>query len=130
MHNIFRSRFHNIELRIAHLLEVQPGRTVWVADLFINGVHQNERYFRGTNWLDERLDQYEMDSHDGKFIFIPAEDGGFMINTLTGDKVPLPHKACSTFTFVANSFSETHLNIVHSDETIVVDLSNYQSSRG
>ena len=130
MHTIFRSKFHNIELRIAHLREIQPGRTVWVADIFINGAHRNERYFRGTNWLDERLDQYHMDSHDGKLVFIPAEHGGFMINTLTMDKVPLPYKAFSTLTFVANSFSETHLSIVHSDETIVFDLNNYRSSRG
>jgi hypothetical protein len=112
------------------LHEVQPGRHVWVADIFINGVHQNERYFDKTNWLNERLDRYEMDSHDGKFVFIPAESNNFMIDTLTMDKVPLPYKAFSTVTFVANLFSETHLSIVHSDETIVIDLNTYRSSRG
>lgn len=94
---------------------------LWIADIFIDGRNETERYFGSWNRLNEKLDSYVMDSPDGKYIFIPAEGGGFLIDTSTMEKVNLPYKALTTLKFLKNEFSGDALAITYTDEVVNIE---------
>ena len=50
-----------------------------VAELWMDGVNQTLNFFKHGLYLDFELKNYIMDSLDGKFIFIPEEGGGVLI---------------------------------------------------
>ncbi|MFN0200602.1 MAG: hypothetical protein ACKVTZ_03735 [Bacteroidia bacterium] len=130
MKDTFTSQFADIKLILTGWDEPNNGRMLHTADLYIQGELRNQEYFGEWNRLDENLSQYEMDSKEGKFVYIPAEGGGFLIDTLTFEKIALPDKGLSTLTFVKNEFTEHHLLLVHTDEVIRFDLVNLQVEKG
>lgn len=122
MPEFFKSKFHDIKLVITGTDEPNNGRELWVADIYINGINQTEKYFGNWNWLNWKLDNYVMDSPDGSYVFIPAEGGGFLINTSTLERINLPYNALSTIKFLKNEFTGNALKITYTDEVISVDL--------
>lgn len=122
MPELFKSKFHDIKLVITGTNEPNNGRELWVADIYMNGINQTEKYFGSWNWLNWNLDNYVMDSPDGKYVFIPAEGGGFLINTSTLERIDLPYNALSTIKFLKNEFTGNALKISYTDEVISVDL--------
>ncbi|MES2132579.1 MAG: hypothetical protein V4506_09520 [Bacteroidota bacterium] len=120
---------HDIKIELTGWDEPNNGRMLHVADLYINGQNANETYFKDWNRLDQRLEKYTMDSVDGKFVFVPSESGGFLINGLNLEQIKLPYKGISTVTFLGNSFHDNLLLLIHSDEIIIVNLLNHVSTR-
>ena len=117
----FESIFHNIKLAITGTDEPNNGRMLWVADLYINGKIETEKYFGNWNRLNEQLDNYVMDSPDGRYVFIPAEGGGFLIDTSSLEKINLPYKALTTLKFLKNEFTKNALLITCTDEVINIE---------
>lgn len=120
----YTSKFHDIKLVITGTDEPNNGRELWIADIYINGINQTEKYFGSWNRLDWNLEDYVMDSPDGNFVFIPAEGGGFLINTSTLDKIKLTYKELSTLRFRKNEFVNSELVVTYSDEVMKVSLDN------
>jgi len=118
------SKLHKIKLVITGSDEPNNGRMLWVAELYINNIDVTGKYFGSWDRLNENLDNYNMDSPDGKFVFIPAEGGGFLIDTTSLIKYPLAYKALSTIKFQKNEFRGNLLIITYDDETIEIDLDN------
>ncbi len=123
------SKHHDIKIELTGWDEPNNGRMLHIADIFINGKNANEKYFKDWNRLDQRLEKYTMDSGDGKFVFIPSESGGFLINGLTYEQIELPYKGISTVTFLGNSFYNNLLLLIHFDEIIIFNLLNHVSTR-
>ena len=115
------SKFHDIKLVITGTDEPNNGRMLWVADIYINAKIETEKYFGSWNRLNQNLDNYVMDSPDGKYVFIPAEGGGFLIDTSTLEKVNLPYKALTTIKFLKNEFTGDTLVITYSDEVVNIE---------
>lgn len=101
---------------------------LWVADLFVNNDDVTVKYFGSWNRLNENLDNYVMDSPDGKFVFIPAEGGGFLIDTLSLQKISLPYKELSTIKFLKNEFSGENLYLFYTDENVKIEISNIDNN--
>jgi hypothetical protein len=118
----FKSKFHNAELKITGYDEPNNGRMLHVAELWIAGVNQTLNFFEHGLYLDFELKNYNMDSPDGKFIFIPEEGGGALIDMSSLEKIKLPYKGISTVTFRGNSFTESTLTLNHTDRVIQFDL--------
>ena len=121
MQQNYSSKFHDIKLVITGTDEPNNGRMLWVADIYINAKIETEKYFGSWNRLNQNLDNYVMDSPDGKYVFIPAEGGGFLIDTSTLEKVNLPYKALTTIKFLKNEFTGDTLVITYSDEVINIE---------
>lgn len=117
----FESIFHDMKLAITGTDEPNNGRMLWVADIYINGKIETEKYFGNWNRLNEKLDNYVMDSPDGRYIFIPAEGGGFLIDTTSHEKINLPYKALTTLKFLKNEFAGNKLMITYTDEVINIE---------
>lgn len=128
MNNNFKSKFHDIKLVITGTDEPNNGRELWVADIYINGINQTEKYFGSWNWLNWNLDNYVMDSPDGSYVFIPAEGGGFLINTSTLERINLPYNALSTIKFLKNEFVHDTLILTYTDEVINVELNTLKQT--
>lgn len=118
----FKSKFHALELKITGYDEPNNGRMLHVAELWINGVNQTVKYFEFGLYLDFELKNYIMDSPNGKFIFIPEEGGGVLIDMSSFEKIKLPYKGISTVTFRGNTFTESALFLNHTDQVIQFDL--------
>jgi hypothetical protein len=129
MQEVIKSQFHDIFIKFTGWDEPNNGRMLHTADLVINGQVQNEKYFDDWNRLDEKLDKVTFDSPDKKFVYVPAESGGFLINTETYEKVKLPYKRISTVTFIGNFFIDKILVLVHIDEIILFNTANNISTR-
>lgn len=125
----FKSRFRNIKIVLKGYVEPNNGRVLHIADLYIDGELKNNEYFGNWNRLDENLSNYEMDSVNGDFVYIPVESGGFLINTLTLKKIILPYKGLSTVTFLKNEFIDRSLILIHSDEIIKINLDSFNVER-
>ena len=126
---VITSKYNKIELVLTGWDEPNNGRMLQVADLYIDETLRNEEYFGIWNRLDQNIEYYQMDSLDGRYVYIPAEGGGFLIETTSSKKIPLPYKALSTLTFIKNEFIEGFLVITHSDEIITVNLENLKTKR-
>jgi hypothetical protein len=122
MYSSFESKFHDIKLVVTGSDEPNNGRMLWTADIYINGKLQTEKYFGSWNRLNWRLDSYVMDSIDGRYIFIPAESGGFLVDTATHEKISLPYKELSTIKFLKNDFTKDSLVITYTDEVVKIKL--------
>lgn len=121
MQQNYSSKFHDIKLVITGTDEPNNGRMLWVADIYINAKIETEKYFGSWNKLNQNLDNYVMDSPDGRYVFIPAEGGGFLIDTSSLEKVNLPYKALTTIKFLKNEFTGDTLVITYSDEVINIE---------
>jgi len=121
MQQNYSSKFHDIKLVITGTDEPNNGRMLWVADIYINAKIETERYFGSWNRLNQNLDNYVMDSPDGRYVFIPAEGGGFLIDTSSLEKVNLPYKALTTIKFLKNEFAGNTLMITYTDEVINIE---------
>jgi len=120
MQQNYSSKFHDIKLVITGTDEPNNGRMLWVADIYINAKIETEKYFGSWNRLNQNLDNYVMDSPDGKYVFIPAEGGGFLIDTSSMEKVNLPYKALTTIKFLKNEFAGDTLVITYTDEVVTI----------
>jgi hypothetical protein len=118
----FESQFHDIKLVITGTDEPNNGRELWLADIYINGSNQTEKYFGNWNRLNWNLENYVMDSPGGNHVFIPAEGGGFVIKASTMEKIDLPCKGLSTIKFHKNDFEENTLIITYTDEVVRITL--------
>lgn len=124
MDNLIKSQFHDIVLVLTGWDEPNNGRLLRTCDLMINGKLENDKYFGNWNRLNQRLDKLSFDSPDKKYVYIPAESGGFLIDTNTLIKIQLPYKRLSTLTFIENYFNNDILVLVYSDEVVKFNISN------
>lgn len=125
MDNVIKSQFHDIVLELTGWDEPNNGRLLRTCDLKINGKLENAKYFENWNRLDQRLDKLSFDSTDKRYVYIPAESGGFLIDTNTLNKIQLPYKSLSTLKFMENYFDNDMLVLVYSDEIIKFNMSNH-----
>lgn len=122
------SKFHDIVVKLNGWDEPNNGRMLHVANIFVNGLLENEKYFGDWNRLDANLDRVTFDSPDGRFVYVPAESGGFLIATSDLKKIKLPYKRISTVTFLGNYFWNNMLIMVHTDEITLFNTANGISS--
>lgn len=128
MNKTFNSEFHDIKLVITGSDEPNNGRMLWVADIYVNAKIETEKYFGSWNRLNRNLDGKVMDSIDGRYIFIPAESGGFLIDTTSHEKISLPYKEISTIKFLKNEYSKDSLVITYTDESVSVRLDELEKN--
>jgi hypothetical protein len=120
---MYKSNQGNIDLKIVGYEEPNNGRELHIADLFINGENRSDDYFRNKwNRLNFKLNEFQFESSDLKYVFIPAEGNSFLINTDTLSITYLPYKDVSTVCFMKNEFIEKSLILHYSDEKIVINL--------
>lgn len=121
MHSI-TSKFHDIELIQYGVVEPHNGRMLWEVDLKINGQLVTENYFGGWKYTD-MAEPYEPDSPDGRYFFVPAEGGGFVLDTQQNFKsTGIRCKGPSAATFKGNLYFNNLLILVHRNEVILFDL--------
>jgi hypothetical protein len=123
MKTLYQSNNKHIELKIVGYDEPNNGRSLHIAELHIDGENCTDKYFE-SNWnrLDFNLDEFQFESQDLKYIFIPAEGKSFIINTNTFSIIKLPFKALSTIRFKKNEFFQNKIIIYYTDETVEIDL--------
>ncbi|MGY4385168.1 hypothetical protein ACVWYN_002204 [Pedobacter sp. UYP24] len=124
MSTVLKSTLHNIVIELTGWDEPTNGRMLHTANLLINGQIANATYFDDWNRLNEQLDRVTIDSIDGKFVYIPAESGGFLIDTITLKKVSQPYKDLSTVKFIGNSFFNETLIVVYTDEIVLFNTTS------
>jgi hypothetical protein len=122
MQSIITSQFHDIEIQLTGWDEPNNGRTLRIANLIINGKNENAKYFDDWNRLNGKLDKVIIDSVDKRYVYIPAESGGFLIDTTNFNKIQLPYKSLSTLTFTGNFFLPDALVLIYTDELVVFDI--------
>ncbi|KQT18414.1 hypothetical protein ASG31_06740 [Chryseobacterium sp. Leaf404] len=123
MKTLYQSKNGKIELKIVGYDEPNNGRSLHIAELYIQSKDYTSQYFEnGWNRLNFNLDDFQFESADSKFIFIPAEGNSFLINTNTFAIIKFPFKAFSTFHFKKNEFLENSVKIYYSDETLELNL--------
>ena len=125
MSKVIKSQFHDIVLELTGWDEPNNGRLLRTCDLKINGKLENDKYFGNWNRLDQQLDKLSFDSPDKRYVYVPAESGGFLIDTDTLNKIQLPYKRLSTLTFIENYFDNDILVLVYSDEVVKFNMSNH-----
>lgn len=122
---MYESRQGNIELKIVGYDEPNNGRELHIAELWINGKNCNDEYFKN-NWnrLNFNLAEFQFESSDLKYIYIPAEGNSFVINTNTLEIISIPYKGVSTVCFKRNEFVNDKIIIYYTDETVEINLTN------
>lgn len=124
-YTVYKSTQGNIELSIVGYDEPNNGRELHIAALFINGKNLSSEYFKNKwNRLNFNLNEFQFESEDLKYVFIPAEGNSFLINTQTLCAVYMPYKVVSTVCFKKNEFIDNSLIIHYIDEIINVDLND------
>lgn len=120
---MYKSKHGKIELRIVGYDEPNNGRELHIAELIINEENYTEKYFKDKwNRLNFYLQEFQFESQDLKYVFIPAEGNSFVINTDTLSIINLPYKGISTVCFKKNVFVNDKIIIYYTDETIEVNL--------
>lgn len=108
MKTLYQSKNRKIELKIIGYDEPNNGRELHIAELYINGKNLSDNYFENKwNRLNFNLDEFQFESPDSKYIFIPAEGNSFVINSNTLSMIKLPYKAFSTGHFKRMNFLKT-----------------------
>ena len=117
------SKDHRIELKIVGYDEPNNGRELHIAELYINGKHCTHKYFQNKlNRLNFNLDEFQFESQDLKYVFIPAEGNSFLINANTLSIITMPFKALSTICFKRNEFHKGKMKVYYTDETVEINL--------
>jgi len=120
---MYISRNGLIELRIVGYEEPNNGRELHVAQLFVNQKDQSKSFFKnGWNRLNFNLQEFQFESENSEFVFIPAEGNSFIINLKTFELTYIPYKSTSTVLFLKNEFHDDKLTVYYRDETIDVEL--------
>ncbi|MCA6065714.1 hypothetical protein JI747_000905 [Chryseobacterium sp. RG1] len=123
MKTLYQSKNRKIELKIIGYDEPNNGRELHIAELYINGKNLSDNYFENKwNRLNFNLDEFQFESPNSKYIFIPAEGYSFLININTLLMIKLPYKALSTLHFKKNEFLENKIKIYYNNETIELNL--------
>lgn len=75
---MYKSKQGNIELKIIGYDEPNNGRDLHIAELYIDGKNYSEDYFKNKwNRLNFNLNEFQFESVDLKYVFIPAEVNSF-----------------------------------------------------
>lgn len=120
---MYKSKQGNIELKIVGYEEPNNGRELHIAELFINGKNCSDDYFfYKWNRLNFNLDNFQFESNNSKYIFIPAEANSFVIDTSTLSKINMPYKGLSTSCFKKNEFRQNKIIIYYTDEIVEIEL--------
>lgn len=123
MKTLYQSKNSKIELKIIGYDEPNNGRELHIAELYINGKNLSHKYFENKwNRLNFNLNEFQFESPDSKYIFIPAEGNSFVISVNTLSMIKLPYKALSTVYFKKNEFLGNRIKIYYSDETVELNL--------
>ena len=121
----YRSTNGAIEFELIGWDELNNGRMLYIAEIYINGIKSTSQYFNDNwNYLNFKLDQFIFESPNLRYVFIPAEGYSFVINTKTLERIFLPYKGCSTFYFYKNEFIDDILKIYYKDDVVEIGL-NY-----
>ena len=122
---MYKSKQGNIELKIVGYDEPNNGRELHVEELFINGKNFSDEYFKNKwNRLNFNLNEFQFESADYKFIFVPAEGNSFLINTESLTATYISYKGVSTVSFMKNEFIDGFLIIHCLDEKINENLND------
>ncbi len=119
----YTSTNHRIELKIVGYDEPNNGRELHIAELYINGENCSRKYFQNKwNRLNFNLDEFQFESQDLKYVFIPAEGNSFLINANTLSMIKTPFKPLSTICFKKNEFHQGKMKVYYTDETVEINL--------
>ena len=124
----FRSAFHNIEVIATEFDEPHPGRTLWRFKFMVDGqLQENPKLNYKWSGLHPRLDDYNIEDEEGKFIFIPSEDA-VIYNVFTKKYHSIASMGeTKNNKFVGNKFSEERLIIVRERGLQIISLGNFQT---
>lgn len=108
--------------------EPNNGRMLWKVDVFFDNQLINDKVFKnGWNYLNEKINQLDLEDDSNLHYFIPSEGNSRLIVSNTMKVIDLHYKGVSTSKFIGNQFTFNRLLVIYSDQLIITFLSNYQS---
>ncbi|MBL3658456.1 hypothetical protein [Fulvivirga sediminis] len=121
----FKAKHSNIKLVATHLDEPHPGHMIWKFHFYINNdLVQNPCLNYKWGGLYPDLDHFEMESENGRFIYLPVEKT-LLYDVIKNQFIALEDKVDSKNNlFVMNKFSEGRLIIIHQRGFQVIQLQN------
>ena len=125
--HIFKAKHSDIKLVATHLDEPHPGHLMWKYQFYINDTLVENQYLKyKCAGLYPDLDHFEIESEDGRFIYLPVEKT-LIYDVLKNEYTLIEDKVDSVNNqFVMNRFSEGRLVIVHQRGFQIVQLRNMQ----
>lgn len=109
--------------------EPNNGREVWEVRLRINGEDVTKKYFgEGRAFLNINLSRCEMLSLDSRYVYIPAEGAGFVIDAATLDSLHLPSVGLDGVFFQGATFQGPYLLSIYRRRILVTDPAGWRSS--
>jgi hypothetical protein len=107
--------------------EPNNGRMLWKVDVFFDNLLINDIVFKnGWDYLNEKIDQLDIEDNLNVHYYVPSEGNGRLI-TNNMEVIDLPYKRISTSKFIGNQFAFNCLLIIYSDQITITALSNYES---
>ncbi|BAP31042.1 uncharacterized protein CHSO_2005 [Chryseobacterium sp. StRB126] len=122
--HIFKSKFHDIQLITTELDEPHYGYEIWKCRLYINGVVFHHEYLNYENkffGLPENLENFVLESSNGKFVFIPY---GLLVLNTENQELKKYDKTIENYNnkFISNLFLNDFLIVLNQRVICIVDM--------
>lgn len=102
-HDVYEAgTFNKITLKITGFDEPNNGRMLHMVSLYVNGEEKTTEYLGNWNRICYDLNRFQFSDSEGRYCFIPAESGWFLIDTRSKKKIDLGRSDC--FYFAGNTF--------------------------
>lgn len=112
----------NCKMEIVDYYEPNNGRSLWLANLFINKELRNNFFKNQANQLNFNLKQFVFCSPCNQYVFVPAEGECFILTISTLKADYLPFVLLSTAFFLGNYFYNNQLLIIYQNKYMTFHL--------
>ncbi len=112
----------SFNLIIGEYHEPNNGRELFGVKLMLEECDVTEQYFGNWPFVPIHLDQYQALSPDEQWMYIPKEDGHFVIHLPSLQKVDLPSLPFAAINFMGNYFEEKMLIVKSRAGDLRIDL--------
>lgn len=119
----FKSKYHNIKLVATEFVELHYGNTMWKYEFYINDkLIENEYLNNSSGGLYPNLDNFELESPDGEYVYIPNINN--ILYDIPQNKYYILNEnfIAERSHFVKNIFTKRYLFIIKQEYILKVDL--------